>query len=229
MKVLALDTATLEASVAICDDLKPLAQVHRKVTTHSDHLLALVDDTLRAASLDIGAIDAVVCGAGPGSFTGVRIGLATAKGLCFALGKPLVMASSLGALGSLGGRGRHPDALTLVVVDARRDEVFAGLFQGAKPVGEEVVCAPEDLLQAIDLTAYQGAELLLIGCGALRYETLMRALLPDAQFANDHRIRAADLLPEGLVRLEAGDFADLESAVPNYLRGPDIRAPKTPA
>lgn len=228
MKLLALDTATLEASVAICDDLKPLAQVQREVSTHSDHLLSLVDEALKAASLEIGAIDAIICGAGPGSFTGVRIGLATAKGLCFAAGKPLVMASSLGALGTLGMQDVESSGMVLAVVDARKGEVFSGLYRCGKLVREEAVSSPDRLLEVTGLTGDEDAEILMLGSGVERYEALFRNLLPKARVGEDHRIQARYLVREGLDRAKAGEFSDLANAVPNYVRGPDIRPPKAP-
>ncbi len=94
-KILALDTATRHASVALCEDRQLVAESEQEVTTHSERLLSLVDDVLHRGGLTLSDLDGVVCGQGPGSFTGLRIGLSTAKGLCLATGKPLVCLSSL--------------------------------------------------------------------------------------------------------------------------------------
>src|SRR5438270_5446530 len=123
MRILALDTSTLQASVALASDGQLVAERERVVTTHSESLLVLVDECLRAADLRPADVDVVACGAGPGSFTGLRIGLATAKGLCFALGRPLALVSSLEALAA-----RAPDGPACAIIDAYKCEVFAGRF-----------------------------------------------------------------------------------------------------
>lgn len=99
--ILALDTATRRATVAVSRGQTILAEANRDVTTHSEGLIFLIEEALGAAELNIQDIDAVACGRGPGSFTGLRIGMATAKGLCFAAKKPLVTVSSLYALAAV--------------------------------------------------------------------------------------------------------------------------------
>ena len=107
MIVLAIDTSTLQAGVALWrDGQRRSPSGERLVTTHSEALLAMIDEAFVEAGWRRADVDAVACGAGPGSFTGLRIGLATAKGLCFALGKPLVMISSLAALAARAPDGR---------------------------------------------------------------------------------------------------------------------------
>src|SRR4051812_6985793 len=96
--LLAIDTSTLTASAAVLDGGRIVVERHAAATQTSEALLPLVDEVLREAGLAPTQLDALACGAGPGSFTGLRIGLATAKGLCFALGKPLLAVSSLAAL-----------------------------------------------------------------------------------------------------------------------------------
>ncbi len=97
--ILAIDTSTLIASTAIVCGSNVLAQHESGVNTHSERLLSLIDACLQDAHKDLRTdIDAIALGAGPGSFTGLRIGMATAKGLCYAANKPLWLASSLAAL-----------------------------------------------------------------------------------------------------------------------------------
>lgn len=96
MKLLALDTSTALCGVAVWDTVSGSAAARREqVTTHSERLLQLISECLAELGLRPAELDGVACGAGPGSFTGLRIGAATAKGLCFALARPLRMVSSL--------------------------------------------------------------------------------------------------------------------------------------
>jgi tRNA threonylcarbamoyladenosine biosynthesis protein TsaB len=207
--ILALDTATLMAGVAVfrADDGRVLAERRRVVTTHSEALLQLVDEALREAAVEPRALDAIVCGAGPGSFTGLRIGLATAKGLCFALGRPLVMVSSLEALAA-----RAPDGRACAVIDAHKGEVYAGLFAVERGVpralGEERVLAPAALADEL-----RSGGLVLVGDGVLRYRELFAAPLDE-----DGAPRPADVARLGALRLAAGERSDLALAAPKYIR-----------
>ena len=128
MKILALDTSTRTASVAVVHDGRLLASVEDQVSTHSEKLVLLVDLALRQAELRLSDLDAIACGMGPGSFTGLRIGLSTAKAFCFALAKPLLPVSSLAAL----ARGADVHGLILAILHAKRDELYAGLYQVGK-------------------------------------------------------------------------------------------------
>ena len=99
MKILAIDTATQLCGVALLDtDSGQVVRRQQVVTAHSDMLLSLIGECLSSLGLSTQDLSAVALGAGPGSFTGLRIGCATAKGLCYALSIPLCMVSSLSAL-----------------------------------------------------------------------------------------------------------------------------------
>ena len=211
MLLFALDTSTLLASVALVRDGELVAAAERVVTTHSESLLVLVDECVRAAGVSLAAVDAITCGAGPGSFTGLRIGLATAKGLCFALDKPLVMVSSLAALAA-----RAPDGRCCAAVDAFKGEVYAGHFTVAAGVpvadGEEAVLAPDALAE----TLRARAPLVLVGSGAQKYPAL---LVPGVRLLDERPgPRAADVARLAAPRVQARDFDPLATAAPRYIR-----------
>ena len=127
MKILALDSSGLVASVAVVEDEKLLAEytVNYK-KTHSQTLLPMLDELTRMLDLELDTIDAVAVSGGPGSFTGLRIGSATAKGLGLALKKPLIHVPTLDAMAyNLWGS----DALICPIMDARRNQVYTGVYQ----------------------------------------------------------------------------------------------------
>ncbi len=240
--VLALDTATRQATAAVCRGAQVLAEDAREVTTHSEGLLPLLDEVLRLAGLSVRDLHGVVCGVGPGSFTGLRIGLATAKGLCLAAGLPLVGVSSLLPLALACGGGE--DRWVAAVLDARRGEVFCEVYRGAAPagavggglpeaLGPTLLARPEDLPGR--LTALCGAApLVLAGDGALRYEELLLPRLgAGCRLAppGGHEIRARYLAQAAGPRLAAGEADDLQELVPRYVRAADARLPggATPA
>lgn len=225
--LLAMDTATRRASVALCRGEEVIGEDSQEVTTHSEGLIALIDRILRRGGHTVHEIEAVVCGRGPGSFTGLRIGLATAKGLCLATGKPLVCISSLLPLALAAAEAGGDERWIVALLDARRGEVYAGLFRGGKPRGAEVVRQPEALADWLP----PEEPLLLVGDGALAYRERLGALLGDrVTLAPEpcHVIEARHLARAALPRVAAGDFDDLHRAVPLYIRPSDARLPATP-
>lgn len=154
MIVLGFDTSTLVSGIAVLDEEqgRVLAEARHDASTRSADLLVAIDDVCRRAGVVPAQLDAVAVGAGPGSFTGLRIGMATAKGIAFAAGRPLWLVSSLAALArdaadaaGAGAGAPAADAVIAAVLDARRGEVFAGCFRGGAPLGEERVLAPDAL------------------------------------------------------------------------------------
>lgn len=148
MKVLGIDTATMVAGIAIIDDDRVLAASHRDASARSTDVLVAIDGVCRAANVAPTELDAIAIGAGPGSFTGLRIGMATAKGIAFAANRPLWAVSSLAALAddAASELANEPaDRVIVAVLDARRGEVFAGCFRGGTPLGDERAMDPSAL------------------------------------------------------------------------------------
>ena len=145
MKILGLDTSTTTASIAVLDDDRVLATATRNTHRRTSDVLVAVDEACRTAGVTAHQLDAVAVGAGPGSFTGLRIGMATAKGIAFATRRPLWAVSSLAALALEAPR----DGVIVAVLDARKGEVFAGTFEkrggAVTALGAEQVLAPTAL------------------------------------------------------------------------------------
>lgn len=148
MIVLGIDTSTAVISVAVLRDGALVAARTDTVEHNRTGLLTLIDQVVAAVGLAPADIDAVAVGAGPGSFTGLRIGMATAKGIAFAVGKPLWAVSSLAALahGSLAADDPSP---IVAVLDARRSEVYAGVYRrtgaSVESIADERVMAPGEV------------------------------------------------------------------------------------
>ncbi|CAN5906275.1 tRNA (adenosine(37)-N6)-threonylcarbamoyltransferase complex dimerization subunit type 1 TsaB [soil metagenome] len=138
MKVLGLDTATFTSGIAILDGDHVLAEARHDASGQKSDLLVAIDLACKRAGIAPTELAVVSVGAGPGSFTGLRIGMATAKGIAFATGKPLWAVSSLAAL----AHDAHAPGFIVAVLDARRGEVYAGCYADGILVGEERVMAP---------------------------------------------------------------------------------------
>jgi tRNA threonylcarbamoyladenosine biosynthesis protein TsaB len=141
MKILGLETSTAVCSVGLHREGKPAVETSlRESHIHSEKLLTLVQDVLRAGDTVLEQLDAIAVSIGPGSFTGLRIGLSTAKGLSFALDKPVIAVPTFEAIAECG-RQKHPDVSSIVVViDAKKDEWYVGTH---RVEGGEAVCVGE--------------------------------------------------------------------------------------
>jgi tRNA threonylcarbamoyladenosine biosynthesis protein TsaB len=164
MRILALDSSGLVASVAIASEDALLAEytVNFK-KTHSQTLLPMLDEIVRMVDLDLSEVDAIAITSGPGSFTGLRIGSATAKGLGFALGKPII---SVPTVDSLAYNLYGTDRMVCPILDARRDQVYTGLYEFVND--KLVVISPQkavDIDEIIDEIESIGKDVIFLGDG----------------------------------------------------------------
>ena len=138
MRLLAVDTTTPSGSVALLEDERLVGEWgSESQATHSSRLLHAVEAVLQASGMTIEDVDAFAVAAGPGSFTGIRIGLSTVKSLVFASGKPLAAVSSLRALAlKAAGSGT---GLVASVMDAKKGEIYAALFRPKEGDLEEIL------------------------------------------------------------------------------------------
>jgi tRNA threonylcarbamoyladenosine biosynthesis protein TsaB len=207
VKILGIDTASGIASVAIVDDATVLADARSETAGHRADLLVLVDEVARKAGVAPRELDGVAIGAGPGSFTGLRIGMATAKGIAFAAQRPLWAVSSLAALAH-EELEEHPNHTVVAVLDARRGEVYAGAYcrnGGAqKLVGEERVMPPGEL------AAFAPSGARFVGDAAVAYPQLLS--LPGTWARTPSGISVARLAISG------AHVDVLVTGVPTYIR-----------
>jgi tRNA threonylcarbamoyladenosine biosynthesis protein TsaB len=220
--VVGFDTATDDVAVALTRDGESVAErliagLEGGRPRHGSALLAELESVVREGG-GWGRVETIGVGIGPGSFTGLRIGVATARALGQALGKPLVPVGTLRALA--GGIAERPEAagrLRLPILDARRGQAFAALFgPGNEEIWSPLVAAPDELARRLEAL---GRACLAAGSGALRFrgelEAAGAAVLADPDPA--HRVSARQVC----MLAAAGAPAPLESVRPIYLRPPD--------
>jgi tRNA threonylcarbamoyladenosine biosynthesis protein TsaB len=235
MRILAFDTATLRTAVALrdidtganvcmldeldlaaADDPRPGGR-----PGHAQRLLSLVDELMKRGAADWDSIERIAVGAGPGTFTGLRIGIASAQALAAARALPLVGVSTLRSL-ALAAHERAPAHATLAVIDARRGEAFvAGWAAAENPLTAVPALAPRVLSpeQLTRIAGASGASTQAVGDGAVKFRELLQAA--GVEVADDdsalHRVSAREHCRLGALAQPTGD-GRIE---PEYLRLPD--------
>lgn len=220
MKILAIDSSGLVASVAILTEDTLLAEytVNYK-KTHSQTLLVMLDEIVRMIELDLDQIDAIAVAKGPGSFTGLRIGSATAKGLGMALNKPLIGIPTVDALAyNLFGSS----SIICPLMDARRNQVYTGLYEFIdnefKVIEQQQAIEVTDIVDKVNLC---GRPVIYLGDGvdSYRIQLLNSTKVPFA-FAPSHvsKQRAAALGALAVQYYKKGIMETAKEHVPDYLR-----------
>lgn len=219
-----MDTATPCSAVALTSGTRKQGRVLASLSltgnvTHSRRLLKAIDYLLHEAGVDWPDIAGIGVSLGPGSFTGLRIGMATAKGLAAATGKPLFGISSLDSLAAKCSTSR----LICAVVDARKKEIYTAFYRCnsdglAERISEMSVVAPERLCAAITETV------VMIGDGVMVYGDLFKKLLGETVLfapAVLHELSAASLGMLAGEKLLCNDVLNVAEAVPLYIRSSD--------
>lgn len=228
MKILALDSSGLVASVAIVEDEDLIAEYNIQYKkTHSQTLLPMLDEIKKMINLDLTSLDAVALATGPGSFTGLRIGSATAKGLGLALSIPLIEIPTLEGLAyNLYGASGY----ICPIMDARRGQVYTGIYEFEKMSGlveesyhlqvkkDQCALGIEEIVENLnDL----GRDVIFLGDGVPVFkERLAQIMKVPYHLAPAHmnRQRAASIATLGTVYYKAGKIVEAKEHAPIYLR-----------
>ena len=223
--ILALDSASLTGSVALCSGTTLVAESLLNVrSTHSERLLQQIDLLLSEAGWTLGDLDLLAVTTGPGSFTGLRIGIATVKGLAQVLGKPVVGVSSLQMVALNAPAVSVPICAFL---DARKKEVYTQQFEaspgGPVPLDEAKVLPPADVLRSLtDRT-------LLIGDGVLQYRQLIETTAGDnilLPWDTAHQLRSSQAAWLAHRRWLNQDLSTAAELLPTYIRPSDAELGK---
>ena len=219
MRILGIESASMVASVAIVtDDVVTAEYTVNFKKTHSQTLLPMIDEVVRMLGIELDSVDAIAVSGGPGSFTGLRIGSATAKGLGLALNKPLIHIPTVDAM-AFGLYGAA--ALICPMMDARRNQVYTGLYYNENAF--EVIreqCAM-DIRELVRELNERGEKVIFLGDGVPVYDTILRGeLTVPYVFAPAHlnRQRAASVAALGAWYYVQGRTETAESHKPDYLK-----------
>lgn len=219
MKILALESSALAVSVAVCEEEELVAQSFQRTgLTHSTTLMPMVEDLLKNSGLTLGEMDLIAVAAGPGSFTGLRIGVSAAKGLAWAADKPCVACSTLK---SMAWQVVHLDGELCPVMDARRQQVYNARFKVHSGHPERLT---EDraisLAELIEEIKKSGETQILVGDGARLCYNVFQEQDISVVLAPQHLLfqTAWGVARQGLELARMGKIITAEALVPNYHR-----------
>ncbi|OFY41705.1 MAG: tRNA (adenosine(37)-N6)-threonylcarbamoyltransferase complex dimerization subunit type 1 TsaB [Bacteroidetes bacterium GWF2_40_14] len=214
--LLLIETSTEVCSVALSAGERIISyRVIKEAKSHARVIALLINEVLEEGGLTIDRCDAVVVSEGPGSYTGLRVGVSIAKGLCYGANKPLIAVSSLELLGRLTTRERDvlPGSVIIAMIDARRMEVYAAKFDSS--------CNPLSAVEAVILDESSfSAELskgpvIFSGDGARKFMSMVNN--PNANFSLIDA-DARGMVASALKKYFAGDFVDVAYFEPYYLK-----------
>jgi tRNA threonylcarbamoyladenosine biosynthesis protein TsaB len=220
MKILAVDTATKSCSVAVVQEKSLLTEITTvRKQSHSKHLMEMINRVIRLSGLALSELDGFAVTRGPGTFTGLRIGISAVKGLSAASGKPIVGVSSLDALAM---QASYSPYLICPLIDARKGEVYFSRYRlrngQLKKEADENVFPPEKALVDLNETC------LFIGDGALNYQQMiLNKMGTSAFFASSFQntIRASTVAYLSMNKFKNNDTDDVGRFVPHYIRRSD--------
>lgn len=212
MKNLAIDTSSSICSVAILEDDKLIDEINLDDgRTHSENLMPLINEILKRNSLDIKNIEMLSCSCGPGSFTGIRIGVATIKPIAEVLNIKVASVTSLEIL------ARHIENSETIVslIDARNNQVYCGIFD--KEYNKKQEYLADDINNVIEvLKKYEN--ITVVGNGAILHKELLTNCLKSVDFAKENEQSAANCGKIGYKKFLKNELYNADTIVPIYLR-----------
>ncbi|MCF5914026.1 tRNA (adenosine(37)-N6)-threonylcarbamoyltransferase complex dimerization subunit type 1 TsaB [Aeromonas veronii] len=218
LKILAVDTATEACSAALLVGDKLFSRWEEAPRDHTRKILPMVQAVLEDAGISLSDLDAIAFGRGPGSFTGVRIGISVAQGLAFGAGVPLIGISTLAAMAQ-GAYRLDGTEQVLTAIDARMNEVYFGRYElidgRMQLVGDEVVSDPVAL---VDVRGKLAGLVTCVGTGFETYGETLSGLADELAVSQVRFPAAEDMLPLARAAWLAGEAVPVELATPVYLR-----------
>ena len=212
MKILAIDTSSAICSTALLEDDRKLDE--KKLDngmTHSENLMPLIDKLLKENAVDLKDIDLFACSIGPGSFTGIRIGISTIKPFAEVLNKPIASVTSLETLAANVEKGD----VIVTLIDARNNQVYAGIFDNNYNKLEEYMA--DDINNVIKIIK-KYKNIVFVGNGSVLHEELLRKNFLDASFMSNNKQSAINVGKIAYKKYIGNDVYNADTIFPLYLR-----------
>lgn len=221
MKILAVDTSGPVCGVAVAEDQHILSEMTvLNKRTHSTNLMPMIEEVLQAAGMTLADMDRIVAVVGPGSFTGIRIGVSTVKGLAHGAGKPCIGVDALEALALSAG---DFDGLVCPIQDARAGQVYGAVFRNGERLMEDTPIKLEDYVEQLKTL---GERYLFTGDGMDVHRGRLTELLGDRACFPEAHLNHLRPSAVAVLGMKAEKTEDYLSLMPNYLRAPNAEKNK---
>ena len=220
MKILVIDTSSNSCSAAILEDNKIIKEIKLKdEKTHSQKLMPLIDKLLAECSYDIKDFDLFACSKGPGSFTGIRIGIATLKAFSDATGKPLIGISSLKGL-AYNINTFNSDSYVVSLIDAKHENVYWGLFEKKDRIYKKVSDYSFDSIHTvIEKLKSIKKQFIFVGNGGIIYKDVIKSELENGcKFIDDENTNDCNAGSIGIAAFQKYLSGNISPIVPLYLK-----------
>ena len=218
MKILAIDTSSKICSVSILDNDKLIIEKHNEdEKTHSQKLMPIIDETFKQSNLTLDDIDLIACCQGPGSFTGIRIGISTAKAFADVKNIPIIGVTSLESL----CYNINSNGLIASIIDAKHDNVYFAMYEfdnGCKIIEEPISCTITTAIEI--LKNHSNKNIILVGDGSAVHHELLNEELSNIKFASDEQ-NLQTSISVGLAALDKynnSNYSPTFSVSPIYLK-----------
>ncbi|MDF1615980.1 tRNA (adenosine(37)-N6)-threonylcarbamoyltransferase complex dimerization subunit type 1 TsaB [Petrocella sp. FN5] len=221
MKVLAIESSAMVAGVAIIEDTKIIGEfILNNKKNHAQTIMPMLNSLKKQLNLDLSTLDAIAVSNGPGSYTGLRIGSATAKGLAHVLGVPII---GISTIESLAHNIQATDSIICPMLDARRQHVFSGAFAYEDNILRNIITIDQmGVLDMLEKISTYNKPILFLGDGFEAHESIIRSYLLEDRI---RVARAIEFLPRastlGFLAIEKykkGEWEDYLTHQPNYYR-----------
>lgn len=225
MKILSIDTSSKICSVSILEDTDLVIEKHiENELTHSQKLMPLIDEILKATKLDLSDFDVYTCSIGPGSFTGIRIGVSTIKAFSDVTLIPVIGVNSLESLAYnvFNSNFKNDANIICSIIDAKNDNVYFGMFEKDENTLKQISALKADNIENIieDLKKYSSSKIIFVGDGAEKYQYSILKHFSKSIFVEDkyNKQTSVSVGKAGFYHYAQGNYGDSNSIIPMYLR-----------
>lgn len=221
--ILNIETATDICSICISkgDEILIIKEAEKEYS-HTAEITLLIERCFAETGLTLQQLDAVAVSKGPGSYTSLRVGSSTAKGICYALDKPMIAIDTLKSIAASTVKNKQQNAFYAPMIDARRMEVYTSLYD------KEMNLIKAIQAKIIDMDSFQdyfekGQSIIFSGNGAPKCQSVIKS--PNAIFSSEI-CSAANLVPLSFLKFQQKDFCDVAYFSPSYFKSPNITIPR---
>lgn len=223
MKILSIDTASDICGVSILDDNNLICNLDNNTgRTHSENLMPMIDSAFSKNNLSLNNIDLIVCDKGPGSFTGIRIGVATVKAFNDALSIPCIGISSLESLVYNIKQDLQENDFACSIIDCKNDNCYYAIYQLSNNQIKEIVEPKADNIEVFKTLSsnFQNKNITFVGDGSLIYKDYLTYIFENCNFSNKNELNSYSLGLAGLEKFKNNQLCDV---LPLYLRKPQAQ------